>query len=86
MYPRRRWSPSALSRGDDAGGLSAVHRASMQRNGRYVSTSGALEADSSSRRFVAPPSIDNWRERMSRDADMRAALLNPVDYEPVDER
>jgi hypothetical protein len=55
------------------------------RNDRYVSASAHLDADRTTQRFVPPASIDGWREKMRRDATMRAVLLNPVDYEPRDD-
>jgi hypothetical protein len=87
MQVRRRWSPVAeMSASDPTGALTPErqHRAAARnrsdvRNPRYVSPSVLLDTEGSARRF---PSIERWRETIRNDATVRAALLNPVDYEP----
>jgi hypothetical protein len=90
MQVRRRWSPVAeMSASDPTGALTPErqHRAAARdrsdvRNPRYVSPSVLLDVDRSGRRFPPPASIERWRETIRDDATVRAALLNPVDYEP----
>ncbi len=90
MQVRRRWSAVAeMPASDRAGALTGEQRRASAasdcpnvRNPRYVSPSALLDVYQTPRRFVPTASIDGWREMMRRDATMRAALLNPVDYEP----
>jgi hypothetical protein len=90
MQVRRRWAPVAeMPASDRAGALTSRQQPGATtggrqdvRNPRYVSPSALLDADRTTPRFVPRASIEGWRERIRRDATMRAVLLNPVDYEP----
>jgi len=90
MQVRRRWSAVAeMPASGWAGALTGEQRRCVAasdrpnvRNPRYVSPSALLDVNQTPRRFVSTASIDGWRETMRRDAAIRAALLNPVDYEP----
>jgi hypothetical protein len=90
MQVRRRWSAVAeMPASGRAGALTGAQRRGVAardrpgvRNPRYVSPSVLLDVDQTPRRFVPTASIDGWREMIRRDATIRAALLNPVDYEP----
>jgi hypothetical protein len=89
MQVRRRWSPVAESASDPTGALTperqhrvAAKNRSDARNPRYVSPRALLDGNGTGRRFVPPASIESWRETIRDDATVRAALLNPVDYEP----
>jgi hypothetical protein len=90
MQVRRRWSPVAeMSASDPTGALTperqhrvAARNRSDVQNPRYVSSRAPLDGNGTGRRFVPPASIERWRETIRDDATVRAALLNPVDYEP----
>jgi hypothetical protein len=92
MQARRRWTPvTATSTGEDrgfGGAPSSGRRAAVATvgsdapNAPYVSRRALLDGHRTSSRFAPQTSIEAWREKMRRDAAVRAVLLNPVDYEP----
>jgi hypothetical protein len=90
MQVRRRWSAvaempasgrAAVLTGEQRRVAAASDRPNV-RNPRYVSPSALLDVNQTPRRFVPTASIDGWCETIRRDAAIRAALLNPLDYEP----
>ena len=90
MQGRRRWSPVAgMSASDPTGALTperqrhaAARDRADPRNPRYVTPSVLLDADRTGPRFLPSALIEDWRDMIREDATVRAALLNPVDYEP----
>jgi hypothetical protein len=86
MPARRRWAPVAeVSTSDRARALTAAARRVPRpdfHNGRYQSAHADLDRNAGADRFAPDETVEGWRRTISDDADVRAALLNPVDYEP----
>ena len=86
MAVRRRWAPVAEASPTDRArvlGVSVRHTPrSTCHNERYTSARPDLDRSDAGARFVPTASIDDWREKIRTDAELRAALLNPVTYEP----
>jgi hypothetical protein len=87
MLARRRWATVAeASPSDRARALGASVRHTPRsncHNERYRSARADLDHGDRSARFVPTASIESWRESIRTDEVLRAAVLNPVDYEPT---
>jgi hypothetical protein len=82
MPARRRWAPDAASISDRTRALGAGMRLRSKagcHNERYRSPQLDRDHNTSRPRFVC---VDDWRDSMRDDPQVRSALLNPVDYEP----
>jgi hypothetical protein len=86
MQVRRRWAPVAEMPAGDRTAVQQDRAAARDRPGprnpRYVSSGAALDDERTGPRFLPNAAVEGWREKIRRDATMRAVLLNPVDYEP----
>jgi hypothetical protein len=86
MPARRRWAPVAeVSTSDRARALTAAARRLPRPefyNERYQSAAVDRDRNGGAAKFVSDATVDGWRRTISDDADIEAALLNPVDYEP----
>jgi hypothetical protein len=82
MPARRRWAPVAASISDRTRALGAGVRLRSKagcHNDSYRSSPADRDPNPSRVRFGC---VDEWREWMRNDPELRAALLNPVAYEP----
>jgi hypothetical protein len=82
MLARRRWAPVVASTTDRAralGGSVRLRSKTGFHNNGYRSSTADLDRVPSRTGFSC---VEEWRESMRVDPAVRAALLNPLDYEP----